>query len=199
VLTAESSFGGDDLACGQRTERFGWPASQAVGHNAAVLVRAARPSDAPALAAIYGEGIEGRESTFETRPRGPDEMRARLETPSEIHLVAEDDGRVVGWAATAPYSTREAYAGVAEASVYVLREARGRGVGTALATELAAEASRCGLYKLVGKLFAGNEASRRLVARCGFREVGVHLRHGRLDGEWRDVVVVELLLGAALE
>ena len=107
------------------------------------------------------------------------------------------DDEVVGWAATAPYSTREVYAGVAEASVCVLRAARGRGVGTALANALAEQAGRRGLHKLLGKLFVDNEASRRLVARCGFREVGVHVRHGRLDGEWRDVVVVELLLGEA--
>jgi phosphinothricin acetyltransferase len=160
-----------------------------------VEIRLGTASDAAALAAIYSAGIEGRESTFETRPRTADEMLARLSDPAEIHLVALVDGDVVGWAATAPYSTREVYAGVAEASVYVLRAARGRGVGTALATALADEASARGLHKLLGKLFVENEASRRLVARCGFREVGTHLRHGRLDGEWRDVLLVELLLG----
>jgi phosphinothricin acetyltransferase len=154
-------------------------------------------SDAAALAAVYTEGIEGRESTFETRPRTADEMRSRIEDAAEIHLVAEDDDAVIGWGATAPYSTREAYAGVAEASVYVLVAARGRGAGTALARALAEKAERRGLHKLVGKLFVENEASRRLVARCGFREVGVHVRHGRLEGAWRDVLVVELLLGPA--
>jgi L-amino acid N-acyltransferase YncA len=164
--------------------------------NGAVRVRPATPPDAAALAAIYSEGIEGHESTFETRPRTAGEMRARIETPGEIHLVAGSDGDVIGWAGTAVYSTREAYAGVAEASVYVLVAARGRGVGTALAEALAAEARRRGMHKLVGKLFTENEASRRLVARCGFREVGVHLRHGQLDGSWRDVLVVELLLSS---
>jgi len=159
-----------------------------------VSVRTATPAYAAALAAIYGEGIAGRESTFETRTRTPEEMRARVVSPDEIHLVAESATGVVGWAATAPYSMREVYAGVAEASVYVLRAARGAGVGTALANELAEEARRRGIHKLLGKLFVGNEASRRLVARCGFREVGVHSRHGQLDGEWRDVVLVELLL-----
>ena len=159
-------------------------------------IRPATPSDAAALAAVYNEGIDGGESTFETRPRTDADMRARLSDAGEIHLVAVVDGDVAGWAATSPYSTRDVYAGVAEASVYVLRAARGRGVGTALAKALADEAARRGLHKLLGKLFVENEASRRLVARCGFREVGTHLRHGRLDGEWRDVLLVELLLDA---
>jgi hypothetical protein len=81
--------------------------------------------------------------------------------------------------------------------VYVTEQSRGGGIGTALASALAAEAERAGLYKLLGKLFPENEASRRLVARFGFREVGLHLRHGRLDGVWHDVLLVELLLGEA--
>jgi phosphinothricin acetyltransferase len=74
---------------------------------------------------------------------------------------------------------------------------RGRGLGSALAAALVREAERAGYYKILGKLFADNDGSRRLVARHGFREVGVHLRHGRVDGDWRDVLVVERLLGDA--
>jgi L-amino acid N-acyltransferase YncA len=108
--------------------------------------------------------------------------------------VAEVDGGVAAFAATAPYSEREVYAGIAECSVYVDPERRGRGVGSRLLEALAAEAERAELHKLVGKLFAGNEASMRLVERCGFRVVGTHQRHGRLDGEWRDVILVERTL-----
>lgn len=104
---------------------------------------------------------------------------------------------MVGSAWTSPYSDRPCYAGVAEASVYVTAEARGRGIGTALCEELAREAERRGLYKLLGKLFTTNAASLRLVRRCGFREVGLHRCHGRLEGEWRDVLLVERLLGDA--
>ena len=68
---------------------------------------------------------------------------------------------------------------------------RGRGIGTELLAALAEEAERRGLHKLIGKLFDTNEASMRLVARGGFRVVGTHLRHGTLDGEWRDVILVE--------
>jgi L-amino acid N-acyltransferase YncA len=111
--------------------------------------------------------------------------------------VAERDGVIGGWARISPYSSRPCYAGVGEGSIYVRVSERGRGLGSALATALVREAERAGYYKILGKLFADNDASRRLVARHGFREVGVHLRHGRLDGDWRDVLVVERLVGEA--
>ncbi len=154
------------------------------------MVRAARADDAAAVAAIYNAGIQERTSTFETRERDPAEIASRIASDA-VFLVADVDGAVAGFAATAPYSEREVYAGIAECSVYVDPERRGRGVGTRLLDALAAEAERAGLHKLVGKLFAGNEASTRLVERCGFRVVGTHERHGRLDGAWRDVILVE--------
>ena len=79
-------------------------------------------------------------------------------------------------------------------SIYVEREARGKGIGTALLLELTRQARELGYWKLTGKLFPENEPSVRLVRRNGWREVGLHLRHGRLDGRWRDVLVVERLL-----
>jgi L-amino acid N-acyltransferase YncA len=155
------------------------------------MVRAARPEDAAAVAAIYNAGIRERTSTFETRERAPGEIAARIESDAGVFLVAEAEGRVAGFAATSPYSPRDVYAGVAECSVYVAPELRGRGLGTELLEAVAVEAERRGLHKLLGKLFTSNEASMRLVARCGFRVVGTHVRHGRLDGEWRDVILVE--------
>jgi L-amino acid N-acyltransferase YncA len=156
-----------------------------------VRVRAARAEDAAAVAEIYNAGIRERTSTFETREREPAELADRIGSGRHPFLVAEHDGRVAGFAATSPYSDREAYAGVAECSVYVDASLRGRGMGTALLAELAAEAAGRGFHKLLGKLFAENEASMRLVRRGGFRVVGTHLRHGRLDGEWKDVILVE--------
>ena len=115
-------------------------------------------------------------------------------------MVAEGGGRVVGWASVAPYDeAHEYYAGVGEATLYVDPSARRGGTGRALLTALADEADRRGYHKLVGKIFTSNEPSIALVKSCGWREVGVHRRHGRLDGEWKDVLVVERLLGAALE
>jgi phosphinothricin acetyltransferase len=166
--------------------------------GAPITVRPARVEDAAAVAAIYTVGIEERTSTFETRPRTAADMRPRIEAGAHPFLVAERDGDVVGWAALGPYSDREAYAGVAECSVYVDPASRGHRIGTRLLERLAEDWHGHGGTKLLGKLFTTNEASRRLVARCGFREVGVHLRHGRLDGEWRDVVLVERLLDDAV-
>ncbi len=160
----------------------------------AVEVAPAGRGDADAIAAIYTGAIEERSATFETRGRTPEEIAERIETSTLPFLVARDDGAVVGWAALAPYSDREVYAGVTEASVYVAPDARGRGVGTRLAEALADAGRRQGIHKLLGKIFETNTASVRLVERCGFRTVGVHRRHGQLDGEWRDVVLVELLL-----
>jgi L-amino acid N-acyltransferase YncA len=156
-----------------------------------VEVRAARASDAAAVAEIYNAGIRERTSTFETRERAPAEMADRIASERYPFLVADRDGEVAGFAATSSYSEREVYAGVAECSVYVRPDLRGRGIGSALVDALAAEAARRGFHKLLGKVFASNEASMRLVERGGFRVVGTHVRHGRLDGEWRDVILVE--------
>jgi len=159
-----------------------------------VRIRAARAEDAAAVADIYNAGIRERTSTFETRERGPAELAHAIASGRHPFLVADLDGRVAGFAATSEYSERDCYAGVAECSVYVDAELRGRGAGTALLDALAAEAGRRGFHKLIGKLFDTNEQSLRLVERAGFRVVGTHRRHGQLDGEWRDVILVERLL-----
>lgn len=161
------------------------------------VVRDARADDCEAVAAIYDEGIAEGRSTFETETRSPADIDSWLGSPTHPLLVAERDGMVAGWARLSPYSTRPCYAGIAEASVYVRASARGHGLGGALAGALRDRAEQAGMHKVIGKLFAENVQSRRLAARYGFREVGVHLRHGHIGDGWRDVVVVELLLGAA--
>src|SRR5262245_29179751 len=109
-----------------------------------------------------------------------------------LFLVFERDGEVLGYAKTSPYEDRSAYYnGIAEATVYVERGARGTGIGRELLNELSEAGRGRGLHKLTAKIFAENEASVRLCKECGFREVGTHHRHGRLDGEWKDVVVLE--------
>ena len=158
-----------------------------------LTVRPARPEDGPVWAAIYNQGIEERQATFETRLRTAEDLRAQLDRT----IVAERDGRVVAWAGVVPYSPREAYAGVGEFSIYVDRAARGSGVGRTLLVDLCEFAEQLGFHKLTSKIFPENEASLALMRSCGFRDVGVHMRHARLDGEWRDVVVVERLLGDA--
>lgn len=163
-----------------------------------VTIRDAGSADATAIAAIYNEGIVDRTATFETAPRTPADIEGWLAAGRRLPvLVATEDGAVRGWARIAPYSERVAYAGVGEVSVYVERTARGRGIGSALLNTLADRGEELGYWKLTSKVFTDNLASAALVRRCGWREVGTHVRHGRLDGHWRDVVVVELLLGEA--
>lgn len=175
---------------GDQERKIGWMDRPAT-------VRRARRHDCEAIARIYNEGIAERRSTFENEARSATDIEEWLCSPEHQVLVAERGGAIVGWARISPYSPRACYAGVAEGSIYVRAPERGRGIGSALALALSKEAERRGIYKVVGKLFADNEPSRRLVARHGFREVGIHLRHGRIDGEWRDVLLVELLLGEA--
>jgi L-amino acid N-acyltransferase YncA len=143
----------------------------------------------PAVRAIYEEGIATGDATFETAaPAWADWDRGHL--PGH-RLVATRDGRVVGWAALSPISDRCAYAGVAEASVYVAAAAAGRGVGRALLDRLVAGAEAAGIWTVQAGVFPENRASLALHRRCGFRTVGVRERLGRLDGRWRDVVLLE--------
>ena len=161
-----------------------------------LTVRAAGVEDAAAVAAIYNEGIEDRVATFETRPRRVDEARAWIEGGLPC-LVAILDGAVAGWARVAPYSDRCVYAGVGEHGVYVARRARGRGVGLRLLDEISLAAEAAGLYKLTSRIFADNASSIAAHRAAGFEVVGVQRRHGRLDGAWKDCVLVERLLGDA--
>jgi L-amino acid N-acyltransferase YncA len=157
-------------------------------------VRIAVVVDAPAIADIYNQGIEDRVATFETRLRTANDIEAWF---AGVHpmVVAEDEGRVLGFAATSSYRPRDCYRGVAEVSVYVARDARRRGVGKLMLLGLIDACEKAGYWKLVSRVFTDNHASRRLIAECGFREIGIYEKHGQLDGVWRDVVIVERLLG----
>jgi L-amino acid N-acyltransferase YncA len=158
--------------------------------------RRAVAADAPAIAAIYNQGIEDRVATFETEPRDVNDILALLEAELPV-VVAEEDGDVVAWAAAHPYRPRAAYSGIGEFSMYVARERRGRGLGRAVLAALIDECERRGYWKLVSRIFPENEASLALCRSLGFREVGTYRRHGKLDGDWRDCVIVERLLAAA--
>jgi phosphinothricin acetyltransferase len=109
-------------------------------------------------------------------------------------VVALREDEVIGFAWVAPYSDRPCYAGIGEFSVYVARAHRGSGAGRVLVEALAQACAACGFWKLLSKIFPENAASRALCRATGFREVGIHQRHARLDGRWRDVIVVERLL-----
>jgi phosphinothricin acetyltransferase len=158
--------------------------------------RIATAADAAAITAIYNEGIEDRIATFETEPRTPAQLAAQMAEKGDRFptVVAERDGQVVAWAGAGPYRSRPAYAGVAEHSVYVARAARGTGAGRAALDALCRAYAERGFWKIVSRIFPENTASLALHERSGFRVVGVYQRHGKLEGQWRDCVIVERLL-----
>lgn len=160
-----------------------------------MTARTAVPDDAAAIALVYNQGIDDRVATFETRPRTADDVRRWLGGRHPV-VVVEGGGRVVAFAAASEYRPRECYAGVAECSVYVARDCRGRGAGRLALIRLVADCEAAGFWKLVSRVFVENAASRGLCRSLGFREVGVYQKHGRLDGVWRDVVIVERLIVA---
>ncbi len=170
------------------------------GHRGQPVSRLARAGDAAVIAAIYNQGIEDRTATFETDFRSAGDVSLWFDASHPI-VVVEDDpgGPVVGFASTSTYRPRRAYAGIAEFSVYVARGSRRHGVGKAAMLALIDAAAAAGFWKLVSRVMVSNSASRGLLRSVGFREVGIYRRHARLDGEWRDVVIVERLIGAAAE
>ena len=156
-------------------------------------IRQAAPGDVERLVEIFNQGVEDRVATFETRPAEPKDAARWIE--SDLVVVAERDEMLVGWAKASPYADdHHYYDGVREATMYIERASRRTGVGRRLLAALAETAEGAGAHKLVGKIFISNEASIVMVGGLGWREVGVHQRHGSLDGEWKDVLVVEKLL-----
>ena len=157
--------------------------------RAPVVVRAMADGDWDDVRRIYAEGIATGDATFETEV--PDAAALDGKWLPGQRFVAEIGGRVVGWAAAAPTSTRDCYAGVAETSVYVAAEARGRGVGRVLVRHQVEQADAAGIWTLQTGIFPENEASIALHLAAGFRRVGVRERIGRLHGRWRDTVLLE--------
>lgn len=147
-------------------------------------------ADWPRVAAIYEAGIATQNATFETTiPSWDDWNGGHL---ADHRLVAvDDDGSVIGWAALSPVSDRCAYAGVAENSVYVDPGHHGRGVGKALLDALLASSEDAGIWTVQTGIFPENAASIALHERCGFRIVGRRERIGRLNGVWRDTLMLE--------
>ena len=147
------------------------------------------PSDWPAVREIYLEGIATREATFET---GAPSWEAWDASHSSFgRLVARENETVVGWAALSPVSSRQAYAGVAEVSVYVTQNQRGLGLGRRLLEALIAESESNGIWSLQAVMFPENTSSVALHQSCGFREVGRRKRIAMLDGLWRDTILLE--------
>lgn len=167
--------------------------------SAELTVRPARLEDAASIARIYNQGIEERVATFETEPRTVEQMTAWLLEKEGRYpvVVAERAGQVVAWGGVGSYRPRACYDPIAEFSIYADREARGTGAAEAALRGLIEACEQAGYTKLVSRIFPENVRSRGLCRKVGFREVGVYQRHGKLDGVWRDTVIVERLLGEA--
>jgi L-amino acid N-acyltransferase YncA len=147
--------------------------------------------DWPAVREIYEAGIASRNATFETAAPAWEQWDAGHLPGHRLVAVLEPDGGVVGWAALSPVSDRCAYAGVAENSVYVHAARQGQGIGRALLEALVDGAEAAGIWTVQTGIFPENAASVALHERCGFRIVGRRERLGRLDGRWRDVLLLE--------
>jgi phosphinothricin acetyltransferase len=154
-----------------------------------VKIRKLEPTDWDAVSEIYAEGIATRSATFETEvPSWESWNGAHI---SDCRFVAEVGGTVRGWTALSPVSDRCVYGGVAEVSVYVAASSRGHGLGSELLSQVIRASEDAGFWTLQAGLFAENAGSLKLHERAGFRLVGVRERLGKLDGRWRDVLLLE--------
>ncbi|HEY7355181.1 MAG TPA: arsinothricin resistance N-acetyltransferase ArsN1 family A [Ktedonobacterales bacterium] len=165
-----------------------------------VQIRDATREDAAAIAHIYNQGIEDRAATLETQLRTPEERAEWLSARGPRHpvLVAVDSaaaGAVIGWSSLNQFNPRPAYDHVADISVYVAREQRGRGIGDALMSALEQRARSLGYHKMVLAAFPTNAPGSRLYERHHFRTVGIYHEQGLLDGNWVDVTIMEKILG----
>jgi len=147
------------------------------------------PADWPAVRAIYLEGIATRQATFETQ--APSWEAWDVAHFPFARLVAREAENVVGWAALSHVSSREAYAGVAEVSVYIAESERGAGLGRRLLAALIAASEANGIWTLQAVMFSENAGSVALHRGCGFRDVGRRERIAKLDGVWRDTILLE--------
>ena len=157
-----------------------------------MIVRAASEADAEALAAIYGDAVLHGFGTFEEEPPTPADMDGRRRAVQDRglpYLVAEDDGRVLGFAYAAPFRPRAAYRYTLEDSVYVSPDAKGRGVGRAVLSAVIAACEALGIRQLMAVIGdSGNEGSIALHRALGFEQTGVGRSVGFKHGRWVDIV-----------
>lgn len=154
-----------------------------------LMIRDMLAADWAAVRAIYEAGLATGQASFETAAPEWETWDARhLDEP---RLVLEESTRVVGFAALSPVSARPVYAGVAEVSIYVAADGRGRGLGRRLLDALITRSEALGIWTLQASIFPENGASVRLHEACGFRLVGRRERIGRQAGRWRDTLLYE--------
>lgn len=155
-----------------------------------VAIRAVRPQDADAIAAIYRPYVTDTAITFELLPPDAAEFECRIAITTATHpwLVAEDAGAILGYAHAGAYRARAAYRWTAEVGIYLAARARGRGIGALLYTALLDALEHRGFVCAIAAMTAGNPASTALHQRLGFREAGVQRGIGFKHGAWHDVV-----------
>lgn len=152
-------------------------------------IRSMLPQDWEAVKKIYEEGIATGNATFQTEaPSWEDWDKAHAPSP---RLIAEENNEVLGWAAITPVSGRCVYAGVGEVSVYVSANARGKGVGKKLLQSLIEESEKENYWTLQAGIFPENKASLSLHESVGFRTIGIREKIGKMNGVWRDTVLLE--------
>jgi len=153
-----------------------------------------KPEDWEEVRAIYEEGIATENATFE--PVVPDWEKWDSAHVAEPRLVVKVEGQVAAWAALSRVSARKVYAGIAEVSIYVGEKFRGRGIGDALLAALVDASEKAGFWTLQGGIFPENTVSIELHKKHGFRVLGIRekvgkMAFGKLQGKWRDVVLME--------
>lgn len=154
-----------------------------------INIRDFQKQDFPACAKIYQEGLDTSIATFETVVPSWEQWNAKF--LKQCHYVAKSEEVVLGWIALTPFSSREVYRGVAEVTLYIREDARGKGVGKALLEHLIVASEAAGFWTLQAKIFPQNISSLRLFEKCGFRKVGVREKLGMRDGVWYDNVLME--------
>lgn len=148
------------------------------------------PGDLPKVLAIFEQGINGGMATFETEV--PNSEAWDMEFFNECRWVLENENNeVIGWCGLKPVSKRQCFKGVAEVSIYFDNNYQGRGLGTVLLKKLILDSEERGFWTLQSNIFPENQASVAFHQKNGFRMVGMRHKLGQLNGEWKDVVMLE--------
>ena len=160
------------------------------------MIREVRPDDAAQIAGIYNRYILETTISFETQPLSAEDMRKRIEEISSNfpYFVAESDGKIIGYCYAHPWKERAAYCKTLETTIYLASEAKGKGLGARLMTQLIKECRNRGYHVLIACITAENEESCRFHERLGFKKVSHFEQVGQKFGRWLDVADYELIL-----